>query len=251
MNMRFQLLSDIHLEFYKEEVPNITPQAPYLILAGDIGYPTMNNFSDFMKQVVGKFDKVFYIPGNHEYYCTRKSEGMTKDDVDKLINELESKIGFINLHNKTYMLEEVKLIGCTLWTECTAENYKLLSSTMNDYKWIRKTETDYISPWDTGSWHYSSKRFLENVLVGDVKKIVITHHLPSDKFIHPKYLNSPVSCGFYTNLERLFNPSILAWCSGHTHVKVQKQFNNTQLLVNPVGYPGEIKDPDWEFCFEV
>jgi predicted phosphodiesterase len=249
--MRFQLLSDIHLEFYKDGVPNIIPRAPYLILAGDIGYPTMDNFSEFMNQVVGKFTKVFYIPGNHEYYCTRKVEGITKDDVDSMINELESKIGFINLHNKTYVLEGIKLIGCTLWTECTVESYKLLSLTMNDYKWIKKTPSTFISPWDTGSWHYSSVRFLEKELKGDEKKIVITHHLPSMKFVQPKYFNNLANCGFYSNIERLFNTSILAWCAGHTHSKVQSQLNNTQLLVNPLGYPGEIKDPDWEFRFEV
>lgn len=248
--MKFQLISDIHLEFWKT-IPEVIPKAEYLILAGDIGYPTMDSFSEFMEQCVSKFKKVFYIPGNHEYYCTNKNKDLTKDDIDVLLNDLSNKIGFINLNNKTYYLQDIKIIGSTLWTECNEKNHKILKLFMNDYNYIRKNKEEYLTPWETGYWHYNSVNFLKTELNENIKKLVITHHLPSSKFIHPKYLGHLANCGFYSDLEYLFDDSILAWCGGHTHEQIINKINNTQILVNPIGYPNERKNIDWEFCFEI
>jgi predicted phosphodiesterase len=252
--MRFQLISDIHLERYPDDVyPQITSQAPYLILAGDIGWPTRENFKLFMKDVTGKFSKVFYIPGNHEYYCTRKSENLTKDGVDELIDELSREIGFINLNRGVYRLGDLKIIGATMWTRCEDERTRLLLEyMMSDYKMIRKTPTQLISPDDTGEWFREDLEFLESELRGDTSpKLVITHHLPSPLLIPQKYQGNPINCGFFTDLSEMISGDILVWCCGHTHTKADLRHETTRLLVNPVGYPGENKDSDMEFCFEV
>lgn len=250
--MRFQLLSDLHLERHRGSIPNIVPRASCLILAGDIGYPTEPHFREFMTDVVGKFSKVFYIPGNHEYYCTRNTE-LLKPDVDILIDELAKEIGFVNLNGRTYVMEDgTKLIGATLWTECTPETYHILASTMNDYRWIYETPTRPILPIDTGRWFSEDSNFIESELLKDTsRKIVITHHLPSPKFIHREYQGNPINCGFCTNIEHLFTDQIAAWVCGHTHRKMVSEYGSTKLLVNPVGYPGENSEVDMEFCFEV
>ncbi len=67
----FQLISDLHLEM--GSYFNLKAKAPYLLLVGDIGYPESQIYKDFLKQYSKKFDKIFYISGNHEYYQCKKN----------------------------------------------------------------------------------------------------------------------------------------------------------------------------------
>jgi predicted phosphodiesterase len=69
-----QVLSDIHLEFYKK-FPKFKPLAKYLFLAGDIG--TIESKYDqkiinFLSYCSENWEKTFYVLGNHEFYQTNK-----------------------------------------------------------------------------------------------------------------------------------------------------------------------------------
>jgi predicted phosphohydrolase len=243
--MKFQLVSDLHLEFC-ENIPNITPKADYLILAGDVGYPNSDIFTDFMKDVYSKFKKVFFVAGNHEYY-----NKLNKDENDILIQNLSNEIGFEYLNNKVYKLDDLDIIGSTLWTQCNdMKEFGLLKMFMNDYNYIKK-DNKSITPFDTGRWHYDSIKFLEKELKKDGKKLVITHHLPSYKMINQKYINNPANCGFATNLEHLFNNNIVAWCAGHTHEPFEGIIHNVPCYVNSVGYPNENKKMNYEYTFDI
>jgi len=244
--MKFQLVSDIHLEFSKE-YPNIIPKAEYLILAGDVGYPDSNIFTDFMKDVCSKFKKVFFVAGNHEYY-----NNLTKNGNDMLLDKLSKEIGFEFLDNKVYKLDDIDIIGTTLWTECN--DFKIFSSLklyINDYNYIKKNNNELATPFDTGRWHYDSVKFLQDEFKKDTKKLVITHHLPSFKMIHQKYQGHPANVGFATDLEKLFNKNILAWCSGHTHEPFYGVITDVPCYVNPCGYPNERKNINLEFTFTI
>ncbi len=67
---QIQLASDLHLE-KNSNIPFdqlIKPSAPWLALCGDIGYCEQEIYQNFIKWVSTKFEKVFVIAGNHEYY---------------------------------------------------------------------------------------------------------------------------------------------------------------------------------------
>ena len=69
-----QILSDIHLEFYKT-YPEFKPHAKYLFLAGDIW--TIDSKWDFkvkkfLEYCSKNWEKTFYILGNHEFYQPTK-----------------------------------------------------------------------------------------------------------------------------------------------------------------------------------
>ncbi|RYG57305.1 hypothetical protein EON66_00700 [archaeon] len=71
-DFRFQLVSDLHLEFSMVEDMStlVTPVAPYLIVAGDtvpVAYYRAR-LDTFLASVAPKFRHVFVIAGNHEYY---------------------------------------------------------------------------------------------------------------------------------------------------------------------------------------
>src|SRR4030042_4434463 len=72
--MEIQYLSDIHLESKSRiRTPNwwkteIVPNAPYLILAGDIAPARHPELPNFLSWCSDNFKAVVYIPGNHEYW---------------------------------------------------------------------------------------------------------------------------------------------------------------------------------------
>lgn len=71
--VRFQIMSDLHMEM---DPPNqgpqgdvypleITPQAPNLLLLGDIGYASHDRLYAWLDVQLRKFETVVFVPGNH------------------------------------------------------------------------------------------------------------------------------------------------------------------------------------------
>ena len=78
-----QYISDLHLE--KNFPRNIKAEKPFLILAGDIGYPFQKSYVDFLQSLSYQFDKVFIITGNHEYDdFTKPNASSNFDDSEYL-----------------------------------------------------------------------------------------------------------------------------------------------------------------------
>jgi len=116
---QIQILSDLHLEFYKKLPKNICndyfPKTPTLFLVGDIGYPQDKIWLEFIEWCESKYERIFYVQGNHEAY--------TKDidDITLYIRStLNSKPKFTLLERGIIShLNGYKVIGCTLWSEQT------------------------------------------------------------------------------------------------------------------------------------
>src|SRR5581483_308437 len=68
--MNIQYCSDLHLEL-RDPFPSIVPSAPILFLAGDIcslyGKHILKYYI-FLRWISKKFERVFIVLGNHEYY---------------------------------------------------------------------------------------------------------------------------------------------------------------------------------------
>ncbi len=119
----FQYISDIHTEFYKEDqIPVISPNAEYLILAGDVGIPsgkTAELYFNFLNECSNSFKKVFLIMGNHESYYENISN--TKINIK---NNLPKNVIFLD-KTRYDINESVTILGCTLWSNIKKNNLKL------------------------------------------------------------------------------------------------------------------------------
>jgi predicted MPP superfamily phosphohydrolase len=79
--MKIRYLSDLHLEFIKENkidkfiqnIPSGSHTDEICIIAGDIGNPYKSNYNTFMEFLTNNFKKSFVITGNHEYYNKNKT----------------------------------------------------------------------------------------------------------------------------------------------------------------------------------
>jgi len=137
---RLQLMSDLHIEFLRGETTReITPRAPYLGLLGDIGVLSEKQFSKYKKfllEQTTKFEKVFVLLGNHEYY------GSSVDLVQERVKEACGQHPNLILMQKTSLLVDgVRLLGTTLWSKVPQERIRDVTHGLNDYAQIKVVET--------------------------------------------------------------------------------------------------------------
>ena len=106
--MTLQYCSDLHLEFPQNRKfiskHAIKPIGDVLLLAGDIvPFVVMDEYDDFFDYLSDNFEKVYWVPGNHEYY---HSDIINKDGF---INEaIRSNVFLIN--NTTIQLDINRLV---------------------------------------------------------------------------------------------------------------------------------------------
>lgn len=227
----FQYVSDTHLEFCKTFPKNIFndtfPKAPYLICAGDIGLPSSEIWCEFISWACEKYVHVFYVMGNHEPYGS--SIQHAEDSISAYFS-LFTNITFLNRTAYTFP-DGLRIVGCTLWSPVSPEGYII----MNDGKRICGATRDAII-----SWNKRDVDYIKGCGI-DKNTIVVTHHIPSRKFIHPKHRScrSPLTSGFANDLDDLVK-NARAWIFGHTHQAHHSILETgTLCLCNPLGYPSE------------
>lgn len=248
--MKIQLASDLHLEFgHTVYIPNAG--ADVLVLAGDIcmvkafkGFrePNINNLAyyHFFDEVCKNFRSVVYVLGNHEHY-----KSTFNDSASILKDALADYDNLHILNNEWVTLYGVKFVGATLWTDMNKGcpiTMNRLQFCMNDFKIIKyRDKSDNYSkfyPAIAYREHIISKNFLEKETTEPC--VVVTHHAPSLKSIAPIYQNDTyMNGGYASDLEHMMNDNIKVWCHGHTHTSFDYTVNNTRVICNPFGYPGE------------
>lgn len=238
---RIQYVSDLHLEFYKaaDFAKLVTPVAPYLALAGDIGKPKHPLFEPFLEYVSERWSAVFYVAGNHEYYGSTSMADTTAAIRAKTAKF--SNLYFLDADSPAVYLsaENVAVIGTTLWTHIPAELEPFAAAKMNDYHMIGGATPAALS-----ALHAKEKQKLATAIdcwkskAADI--VVITHHMPSFSLINPRYADSPLNVCFASDCKELLaNPAVKAWIYGHTHDAQTKRIGGTIAAVNAHGYPSE------------
>ncbi|MDQ2927488.1 MAG: metallophosphoesterase [Pseudomonadota bacterium] len=234
--MKINILSDLHLSSGGLDRPE--NDADVVVLAGDIARP---------REAVAwarHFGKpVLYVLGNHEFYG---------GSLDGAATELERRCAgtcIRVLDNSQIVIGRVRFLGSTLWTDfelfgdgetkaaAMAEGRHL----MRDFTRIRLAEAaDAIfSPDDSAALFERGARWLDTRLdtPHDGPTVVITHHAPSRKSIHPRFARSLLSACFVSDAERLLGDArVQLWIHGHTHDTFDYRVNGTRVVCNPRGY---------------
>ncbi len=257
--MKIHYLSDLHLEFYDlTKVPRIlqqiVPQSPICVLAGDIGYPFQKTYEAFLRGINTKFEHVFLIHGNHEYYKLKENSGKSMDEIVQRTQEIISTHELNNIHflnNTHYDLGEHRFIGSTLWSHIS--NPRFLS---NDFRVMYDSEEVAIE--ELNGRHLVCKEYLRSELIRakeeSKKVIVITHHLPSFRLNHMKYARflNYHQC-FSSHSDDLAKDPVCLWIFGHTHMDIQMRIGEEDVLcvANPIGYKGERVNPNFNASVEI
>ena len=250
MKHHIRYLSDLHLEFIKpnkleqfiKKIPSGIDET--CILAGDIGNPYQSNYNIFMEFISKNFKKTFVIPGNHEYYNKTKTIQETNEFMKNYFRNFHN-ISFLNNNYENY--EKHCFIGTTLWSKITNPAYEI-----NDVYQI--PNFDYI---EYNRLNMLSVDFLEDTLQYNENCVVITHHVPSNYLIDIKYKTqklTPYNQWFYCNMDQLIETNrtnIKCWIYGHTHKPSNVRINGIPFLCNPIGYPNENVNLNFQSTIEI
>jgi len=245
---RITYLSDLHLEFFNKTPPYSDliewEKGDILCLAGDIGYPEKEPYHTFLAYCSTKFEFVFIIAGNHEYYSTKS--------IEEINRQIEQHcVPFPNvhfLHETTFYIKkyDMYILGTTLWSTTTGEPEERFY--YNDFRLIPQM----AAPEFMDSLHNKSMNYLIKALEKPThsKVIVMTHHMPSFDLIAPKYKGGDMNHLFATHLNSMIKKyTIDHWICGHSHVPMNIKIGRTQIHMNPIGYPGE-NVPNWKASFD-
>lgn len=241
--MLMHVMSDLHLEFDNDFgvkfIESLDPSnVDVLILAGDIFVSSprlekhririFNSFCD-------KYKHVFYVPGNHDYF------GSSPDEMHSLTNSL----GLVNFEmllpgDKSTINGKV-FRGGTLWYPDPA---------LNDYyfNFIKKGWPDFnhinnFEPWVYEQNQEFRERVSEKIQEGDV---IISHMLPLQESIHPRYVNADTNCFFKSDESKYIKKNKPAlWIHGHTHYPFDYKYEDTRMYCNPRAYPNEYTNDDF------
>lgn len=235
--MRVAVLSDVHLEFFREKwgewVDALDPSGvDVLVLAGDIAVGYW--ITPVLKRFCARYPAVIFVSGNHEMYGSSPSESKAHLDA--------ARLACPNLHVlecSTVTLGGVRFAGTSLWFRDSPMNVSY-QHMLNDFNLIR----DFV-PWVYGE-NQKAEAFLRAELSGHTPPdVVVTHHLPSHACVTPKYRGNVLNRFFVApvveDLVRDGVPLPKWWVYGHTHDPADFTEHGCRFLCNAAGYPHEPK----------
>lgn len=163
------------------------------------------------------YDHMLSINGNHDYFHTTFSDA--------------------KYHTILRAVNGVRIAAATLWTD--------LSDNLSWY-YYKKGLIDghYISDLTHEAMiecHEMHKQFL----FGMEADIVVSHHAPTRRSVHERFINDPYNVCFANDLEKeilnMKKPPKL-WIHGHTHDDFDYMIGDTRVICHPRGYKGERDD---------
>jgi len=231
--VKLNVLSDLHLS--QGELPLPENDADLVILAGDLARPAR------AVAWASRIPKpVLYVAGNHEFYGG-SIEG-TVAELKRLCAGTRIRV----LDCEEVVLGGVRFLGATLWTDfmlggagaAREAAMREAGRFMRDFSVVRIDGAPF-TPQASAELFETHAAWLEERLAEPHAgpTVVITHHAPSPRSIHPRFAGSNLNACFVSDAERLLDArSVRLWIHGHTHDSFDYQVAGTRVVCNARGY---------------
>lgn len=254
---KIRLWSDLHLEFSKNEYSHIWSPSNddkdcILILAGDINTGTSS--IPFIEELCKSFKMVIYCHGNHESY----GFDLFKNIIDWKKYQNQGPYNFRFLYNESFIFENIRFIGGTMWTNFNNADPMTLSyahRTMSDYVYTINNDKN-ITPLDILNEHDKFISFLKNELLNNFigKTVLITHHCPGNELKIKGRRGDRTSHMYYASIDNIIgNSNIDLAVHGHLHQSLDYFIGSTRVVCNPYGYHNYSVNEDFDknICIEI
>jgi len=254
--MRLQVLSDLHGDVLPPRPIAVGADVDAVIVAGDTCQGAQEAFAH-IRRIVPMSIPVVMVLGNHEHYgrCLPEELAVARAEAPAY--------GIHLLENDAAVIGDVRFVGCTLWTD-----YRVFGSAnvpaamrtaaqgLNDHRRITWSKRPWarFRPAEALLLHSRSRKFLQAALHAEHAgpTVVITHHAPHPRSLHPRYEKDLLSAAYVSDLEDLIVAAAPAlWVHGHVHTSFDYAVGRTRVLCNPHGYGGENPDFDPGLVVEV
>jgi len=189
--------------------------------------------------------KVIFVPGNHEY------DGLEYDEVGPRMREVCERLGLIWLDREVVLIDDVRFVGTTLWSDFESLAQREASPVRHDemLKKSLRAANFYLSKNSTlrGGQHLLAEdiqpmgrdcqRWLRETLIKphDGPTVVVTHFAPTLHSNDPRYGLNPGTAGFCNHLDDLLFHVDL-WVHGHLHCPQDRRLGRCRVVANPLGY---------------
>lgn len=252
--MKIHLLSDLHNEFLRNgkssshhhwsgSIPET--EADVIVLAGDIDVGTVG--AEWVISESIRLEKtILYVSGNHEFYHHEYysvKSGIAKLCAGTSVHYLDAGV---------FVRDGVRIIGTTLWTDYEAfdraprdDSMLYIGNCLPDHRVVEINANDVaerFTPQHALDVHQRELDWLSAQLNQefDGKTVVVTHHGPHPVCQHPAFPLSEMSGAFHSDLSEMIESNDIAvWAFGHTHANVDEVIDDTRIVSNQAGYPGE------------
>jgi predicted phosphohydrolase len=202
-------------------------------LAGDVvTFAQQKLAKPFFDRWASEFEKVYWLPGNHEFY------GFDLSTKQETINEaIRSNLFLVN--NIAVELNGLRILFSTLWSQISQLLESIIQRSLNDFHQIRFGDRR-LRTIEYNRLHQEARQFLETELKKpfEGKTIVATHHVPTFYNYPEAYKGDDLNEAFATELFDLiadYGPD--HWIFGHHHCNMPSfQIGNTWLHTNQMGY---------------
>lgn len=263
--MKIYYISDLHIDALdKDQIskikraildPEDTSQTKsdaekekkWLVLAGDVcSFDNEEVWVPFIRDMSVNFERVLWVPGNHEYYPVDFDDKNNHDYFIKKAKRITEK-EFRNVEiidNKVIYLEEYKtqLLFTTLYSRIPKERKPYIELYINDFNFNFTGE-------EHNKLHTESVQFLNENLIADSSKenIVFSHFPPLMRNTsHPDYERKlDRSENFYFASNCFYScktRNIKHWVFGHTHYQTDFQKDGINFSSRPWGYRNELNN---------
>jgi predicted phosphohydrolase len=225
--LNLQIISDIHLEFGALALS--VEDADLLIAAGDIGVGLQG-----LKWLQKLPCPVIYVTGNHEYW------GTELHILNDRLTESARQGNVRYLENRTFVMDKVRFLGCTLWTDYNGADLSIMDEMflrMNDFRYISKG-SESLKPADLAKLNTQSRQWLTNELSQpfDGRTVVVTHHAPLMRS-WPRDKDVRLQYAYCNDLSAIMAEyDIDVWVHGHIHEVLDYIAHGVRVVCNPRGY---------------
>lgn len=223
--VKYQLASDLHIEYLDNPKASdfIKKNADILVLAGDIGsLYKLDQLERFLKEL-SDFEKILYIPGNHEFYMVRDIKPKPFNHLLRDLFDLEKRISNLIVMNcNSVVINDIEFLGCTLWSNLGQNFFPKYRVRIYGF-----TNIVYQQQYD------KNLQWLKKTLSASVNpnRVVITHYPPVNLATRDKF-----SYLYSNTLEHLIKLSnMIVWNFGHIHKNHMFTKNNVLLVTNQTG----------------
>ena len=184
-----------------------------------------------------EFCRADYVAGNHEFY------GHAIDPMRAKMREGAALNGIHFLENESVVIDGVRFLGTTLWTDYRLMNDRTQSELMehaqlrlNDHRLIR-TGRHLFTTQNALDLHEAARAWLIEELAKpfEGRTVVVSHHGPHPLSVHPRYIGDHLSAAFVSDLSALM-PGVDLWLHGHVHDGFDYKVGRCRVVANPAGY---------------
>lgn len=247
--MNIWIMSDLHLDAHPIELAAPEMKPDVLVVAGDISTPLSAGLR-WLSETIHL--PTVLVAGNADLYGTRIADEMV------LARQLAAEAGIHLLEEDGTVVQGVRFLGATLWTDYTLDgdysgSVKAATVGMADH---REIGTGYgaFRPEDAASAHRRARVWLDGMLAQpfDGPTVVVTHHAPTPRSISSRFAGDPLNPSFASDLSGLIlrrQPAL--WIHGHVHEHCDYQVAATRVVCNPRGYPSEATGFDPAFVIRL